>query len=550
MEDEFLGFSEEYDNACENNADDETEKDVVVCSSEALETGFLNLTQMQPCTNEMSKGVVLEPRSKFERILKNLGVEVLFDESMKEFFRIGGDLNHAMWTRKLEAYMQDKAKKSELLTHFEEEVKTSASLLLCLAPTASSFGRQDTMFRAFLLCKSSQSKAFEVLMTALNDLATSNEENSKELAFACVSQIRYLEVSYDNQAIYQSVFDSKFDTWNPTTRDAFISALPEILTDPCAQQEAALELKDMLRSEVASAASFQTAILNSLNLLRMQPSVATEVRKFLCVNCMHVDATILPLITNFSLASISTDPSASFLDFLNDFSKFLKLDNLRTLRQSRGHLGTDSIVAATFASIMRYVQLDKKAWKSLSVFLCRNIDETENPEPDVGTSSKPRKYELFDLMLLFASLSSYGCPPAVLNHLKTCLTANPAVTDQFINLCKNALSFRKFRSEYLTAFISCARQCVWSLDENLRSFGSFIYKKLLVLTEKTNQQNVFEELLSHFSRGDVECSCVLEILNMVAEEHYNAIRDFIPLIQVYSAKMYSKNKAKFDPYLK
>uniref|UniRef100_A0A1I7XMD1 Fanconi anemia group I protein n=1 Tax=Heterorhabditis bacteriophora TaxID=37862 RepID=A0A1I7XMD1_HETBA len=398
------------------------------------------------------------------------------------------------------------------------------------------FGGQDTVFRALLLCKMSQTKAFDILLYHMQLLANEKEEEMCDLALICVAHIRFLDRVFDSQSLFQSIFDRDFDEWSPGPRDALIKALPEVtlllkvLTDPLSQQNAALNLQDMILRRVdEESISFKMSILSTLILLRTDGNTARKVqiyhhqiRRSLVRSAMTFEPDTLPFLITYCIETLVTDDKSTFKDILNELASYLRIDQRCTI---------DEIVLEIFNKLARFVQLEgAKGWKEVVIFLKKGNTSKDSSPDDLSTADSSRensdemRFDLFEVLLSFSLLSVDGCRTSVISSLKNQLTQYPDYINNFLKNCKTALSYNKFCVRHFSSLSVLARHCLWCIDDVVHKFGASIYKELGIKV-------TLHAMLSHLSKTDSEAEAILGVITQLIDESIDIVLPFTSDLQ-------------------
>lgn len=406
------------------------------------------------------------------------------------------------------------------------------------------------------MIKQSQTKAFEFLLEKLNILAKRTNESDLLLAQTCVAHMRHLNRLFEPLSVFNTMFEYPFRDWSPNVRENLVLALPEIFTDINFQQSTALRLNQELLNEQATTdlGSYQSAIIETLRLLRMDLAVARKIRMTLISLSMQIDVTCLSSLTAFALSSLispqgvkNEDEELHFHEMLREMSKILKIDVIKKKTSK-----ADSIICEVFSHFLRFLQLDKKGWKHITFWVNRskadklisddenreeqkeadNMREKEKEEEDTGGSAS--WMNTFETMLILSLLSASDCCPhsfvtAVNSRM---LTIPPAASTKFLKVLDLIISFKKFASAHLNALIHIGKQFLWSPDANIRILGVNLWKHLFVGMERRDRAKVFNELMKHFSQSELECESVLDVFFKVIKNHVTVILEFSPQIQV------------------
>ncbi|VDP33744.1 unnamed protein product [Heligmosomoides polygyrus] len=225
-------------------------------------------------------GEAVDPSNEFEKMLLREGIEVRCDENYKKYMYIGSTTSDALVT-KLESNMRVQRYKDDLLDAFEKALEEFDNLSTYLEPTHSSCGIQESIFRVLIICRSSQAKAFDLLMGHLQQLQK-EKQNSLNLSQLCIAQIRFINRIYHSRALFCSIFERDIEKWAPEIRNALISSIPEVLTDVSVQLEAVRELHSLLLRDVKTdPIGCKLAIISALSLLNCDAETSTKVNHIL-----------------------------------------------------------------------------------------------------------------------------------------------------------------------------------------------------------------------------------------------------------------------------
>ncbi|EFO92595.1 hypothetical protein CRE_17542 [Caenorhabditis remanei] len=468
---------------------------------------------------EYEESAYVEPRNRFEEILKEENVRIINEQEDgmmdmdvgEKCVVFGGNLNHEELIRNLERRME--TDRGELFREFEIACEESQETLqLYLSPSKSPLGLQDTIFRAFLQIRSTQTKSFDLLLQKLNILAKKTEESDLFLAQTCVAHMRHLNRLFEPQAVFNTIFEFEWRFWSPNVRNDLIAALPEvgilkippkfsysfqIFTDIALQQHTALRLnKEIAETQgISDLPSFQLQIVETLRLLRMDQAVSRQIRMNLCNSCMELDVHCLPQIIAFSLASLlnsggkTDDDEMNFHEMLRQLSRLLKIETLKKKTNK-----SDTIVTEIFAHFLKFLQLDKRYWKYIISWISRkakNLTIKDEPGEEEVTEEEPPEdpatwLTTFEAFLIFSLLSnSDSCPHGFVAAVNTkFLTVPTAFTTKFLKIVDLMISFKRFSASHFSALIHVARHCFWSPDSTIRQMGVSLWKQLFVGMEK------------------------------------------------------------------
>ncbi|CAI2352329.1 unnamed protein product [Caenorhabditis sp. 36 PRJEB53466] len=472
----------------------------------------------------------VEPRNRFEEIMKDEHVRIANDtESYEKFVVFGQNLNHEEFTRNLEKRL---TKNRNLFDDFVAACHDSNNFSLYLSPSKSKLGQQDTIFRAFLQIRATQTRAFDLLLQKLNVHARKTEQSEQFLAQTCVAHMRYLNRLFEPLAVFNTIFEFPFRLWGAEVRNDLISALPEIFIEHSLQQATAIRLDEEIHEtqNILDLPSFQLTIVETLRLLRIDPAIGRQIRMHLVRMCADLDVSCLPSLVAFSLHSLLTGSSKSdeeernFHEMLREMAKTLKVE---VIRKKTGKV--DTLVFEIYAHFSKFLQLEKKGWKHVTSYINRNkkdvnvkeevADAAEDaPEDQENEESESAKWmNSFETMLILSLLSaSDTCPQSFVTVVNSRMLNLPsAVSSKFLKLIDLIISFKKFASAHLSSLIHVARHSVWSPDPNVRQMGVSIWKQLFVGMEKKDRSKVFEELMKHFTHGELECEAVLDVFSKV-----------------------------------
>ncbi|ULT93299.1 hypothetical protein L3Y34_003052 [Caenorhabditis briggsae] len=525
------------------------------------------------CHVAYDESAYVAPRNRFEEILAEEDVRIVNDHdpevametdlgAYEKFVVFGGNLNHEDLCRNLEKRME--ADRSEIFGEFETACNRDNGLLaLYMSPSKSHLGLQDTLFRAFLQIRQTQTKSFALMLRKLNILAKKSENSSDlMLSQTCVAHMRHLNRLFDSQAIFNTIFEFEWRFWNPVVRNSFIAALPEIFTEISLQQFTAIRLNQQIQEtqNVPDLASFQLQIVETLRLLRMDSLVSRQIRRDLCNLCMDLDVFCLPAVIAFSLGSLLAQPTGKsdddetlFHEMLRQLSRLLKIDAVKKRTNK-----ADVICTEIFAHFLKFLQLEKRSWKFIISWIAKkdkrkalamkNEDSEKNeegPEDVRGSSEEPQEtaeeplpeepyLSSFEAFLIFSLLSNpESCPPGFVTAVNSKILNIPlAFSPKFLKIVDLGISFKKFSTTHLPALIHVARHCFWSPDANIRQMGVAMWKQLFVGMEKKERVRVFGELMKHFSQSEIECEAVLDVFfKVIKSTNSGVILEFSGQIQ-------------------
>ncbi|KAK6012571.1 hypothetical protein OSTOST_22256 [Ostertagia ostertagi] len=225
-------------------------------------------------------GEPVEPSNEFEKMLLREGIEVRRDENYQKYMYIG-DITSDVLATKLESHMNVRRYLDDLLDAFEDALKQQENLITYLEPSHSSCGIQESIFRVLILCRSSQGKAFDLLMSQLQSLQKGNQKETLNLSHLCIAQMRFINRIYCSRTLFCSIFERDIEKWSPEIRNSLISSIPEVLTDVSVQKEAVRELQSLLLRDIkADPIGCKLAVISALSLLNSDAESTLKVDSY------------------------------------------------------------------------------------------------------------------------------------------------------------------------------------------------------------------------------------------------------------------------------
>ncbi|GMS80195.1 hypothetical protein PENTCL1PPCAC_2370 [Pristionchus entomophagus] len=476
------------------------------------------------------EGEEIESRSDFERSLKEEhGVGLRRGEDGKEYFYLSRHMNHLSFVNHLNAVLSH-GKDDKFMEEFRNSIDGRLILFLYFKPMKSRHGEQDTLWKALLLCRETQNKAFELLMEEMQKLGKDHTSESRELALVAVSHIRFLDCVFDSKIIFESVFDRDFHKWKPCVRDELIQAIPEIFGDIVSQNDAAMSLVTLIESPVEEEPNeFQISILNSLKLLTTGKEEATEIRTKLIKRMNKMEARAAIEIVNMVMDGLDTNDLATLHEILTLFSLHFKLSFQRTLG-TKNKKTVDDVTIGIGAKIGRFVQLSgNKCWKVIGPFFRSLTSETERSENGEEENQQIREWRIFDAILCISLMSIEGCPPSITAALKSQITDDSREEGFLEEKFSKIFEMNKFCLLHFPSFLRLSRYLLWSPLDSLNHFSTFIYYSLFRSLEKKRKETL-SSMQSHMDKSEREASSVLNCISLIIKKEYGIIKDHVNLI--------------------
>ncbi|VDM71242.1 unnamed protein product [Strongylus vulgaris] len=225
--------------------------------------------------------------------------------------------------------------REELLNAFEVALQQRSNLITYLEPSHSTCGIQESMFRILILCRSSQAKAFDLLLNQLESLQKEGQ-SSVSLSHLCIAQIRFINRIYDSHALFCSVFEREIEQWTPEVRNSLISSIPEVLTDVSVQLEAVQELQSLLLRDVkVDPVGCKLAVITALSLLNSEAEATKQFQKQVMQSIMKFDVELLPSLVELLLRRLDCSSKNAFAELLFQLSSSLQIDKLQFRRRGK-----------------------------------------------------------------------------------------------------------------------------------------------------------------------------------------------------------------------
>ncbi|KAL6740231.1 hypothetical protein Aduo_013606 [Ancylostoma duodenale] len=484
-------------------------------------------------------GEAVEPSNEFEKMLLRDGIEVRSDENYKRYMYIG-DITSDLLVAKLDKNMNIRRYRDDLLSAFEEALQQRNNFVTYLEPSHSSCGVQESIFRVLILCRSSQAKAFDLLMNQLQNLQKEGQ-SSLDLSHLCIAQIRFINRIYDSRALFCSIFEREIEQWIPEIRNSLISSIPEVLTDISVQLEAVQELQSLLLRDVKTdPTGCKLAVISALSLLNSDAETTKKLQTRVVQSLSSFDVELLPSLIELLLRRLDSSNKNAFADLLCQFSSNLQIDKLRLSRRGKPRRTLDDIVGEVFDKLSQFVVLGGDTrWKEVNRFL-RTMGPTEKgalevasqesmiaPEPDTSHT-----LGLFDLMLSITLLSLRTCPLNVATSIKQRFVQSQENIECLYRLFSDALKFKQFCERNVNPIISVAQQCLWSAKPEAQKLGAKLFKELVLALPK-RRELILRTMLSHAVQSETESEAVLSEFTALIDENPEAVEQFVGLISEY-----------------
>ncbi|VDM37396.1 unnamed protein product [Toxocara canis] len=486
-------------------------------------------TQTQnPNVCEASIGERIEPANDLERMLEEVGMQKRIDDDGKISTYIANRITHAAFVRNLNQYFDDEEKEETFLRLFETEIEDDNKTLIYLSPSISEKGQTDTLFRALLLTKNAQATIFEMIMKKAEYFAKDAEGDkgsNDRLALACIAQIRYLDVVYDPKPLFNSIFDRNLEEWRCTARDTLIQAIPEILPNISAQQDAADNLRQMfLKTVHDNSYAFRISILRALTILRTDAEMSNKIRGELIRNVMIVEPAAVPELVSYCLSTIHSDDKSSFENVLYGLRANLKIDRLKIPRGDNSKKTVGGIVTEVFAAISKKTKYGaNRFWKQACTVLHfdgqTEREGSEGAESVAGSLPKDiKEFELFDVLLCFALMDIDNCDRSVYAAFKHQILFLRHRINEFEEIICTAVAFKEFSARFLAAILSFSEQLIWSSEPILIHSGAFLLEKLFICVDSKREQ-ILKQMIRHLNDVDSETTAVLAVLQNLVEKN-------------------------------
>ncbi|ETN77478.1 hypothetical protein NECAME_03139 [Necator americanus] len=489
-------------------------------------------------------GETVAPSNEFEKMLCCDGIEVRNDENFKKYIFIG-DITSDLLVTKLDKNMNDRRYKDDLLNAFEEALQQRNNFVTYLEPSHSyvlnwSCGVQESIFRVLILCRSSQTKTFELLMSHLEELQKENQEDLN-LSHLCIAQIRFINRIYDSRSLFCSIFEKEIEKWLPEIRNNLISSIPEVLTDIGVQTEAVQELQSLLLRDVKTdPIGCKMAVISSLSLLNSDPETNKKLQTRIIQSLSSFEVELVPSLIELILRRLDNSSRNVFSDLLCQLSSHLRIDELRPSRQGKVRRSLDDLVGEMFDKIADFVVLGGETrWKEVHRFFrnigvtekgaCNDVSQESVISPD---TSSPHSLRLFDVMLSIALLSLRSCPLNVANTIKQRFVQSQESIESLSRLFSTALKFKTFCERNVNSIIFVAQQCLWSRKPDSQKLGADIFKNLVLFVPK-HIELVLKTMLSHIVQSETESEAILNEFTALIVERPKAVGPFIGLVSGY-----------------
>ncbi|KAK6750306.1 hypothetical protein RB195_002341 [Necator americanus] len=484
-------------------------------------------------------GETVAPSNEFEKMLCCDGIEVRNDENFKKYIFIG-DITSDLLVAKLDKNMNDRRYKDDLLNAFEEALQQRNNFVTYLEPSHSSCGVQESIFRVLILCRSSQTKTFELLMSHLEELQKEKQEDLN-LSHLCIAQIRFINRIYDSRSLFCSIFEKEIEKWLPEIRNSLISSIPEVLTDIGVQTEAVQELQSLLLRDVKTdPIGCKMAVISSLSLLNSDPETNKKLQTRIIQSLSSFEVELVPSLIELILRRLDNSSRNVFSDLLCQLSSHLRIDELRPSRQGKVRRSLDDLVGEMFDKIADFVVLGGETlWKEVHRFFrnigvtekgaCNDVSQESVISPD---TSSPHSLRLFEVMLSIALLSLRSCPLNVATTIKQRFVQSQENIESLSRLFSTALKFKTFCERNVNSIISVAQQCLWSRKPDSQKLGADIFKNLVLFVPK-HIELVLKTMLSHIVQSETESEAILNEFTALIVERPKAVGPFIGLVSGY-----------------
>ncbi|GMT10667.1 hypothetical protein PFISCL1PPCAC_1964, partial [Pristionchus fissidentatus] len=500
---------------------------------ESLREGLRQFSQRSQggAAQPEDEGEEIEGRNEFERLLKNEhGVELRRDEEGKEYFYLARHMNHLAFVNHLNAVLSN-GKADKFLDFFRQSIDGRLVLLLYFAPMQSRSGEQDTLWKALLLSRETQTKSFYLLMDEMQKLGKDDSSDSTSLSLAAVSHIRFLDCVFDSKILFDFVFDRDFHKWKPTVRDELIQAIPEIFGDVICQNDAAINLLTLLTETTVeeSANDFRMAILNSLKLLTTGKDEAHKIRSTLIKKMNSMEARAAIEVVNMVVDGMDTNDLSTLHEVLTLFSLHFKL-NFQPTMGTKNKKTKDDVAIAVGAKIGRFVQLSgNKCWRVIGSFLRTLNADGEKSENGEEENQTIRDWRIFDIILCLSLLSIEGCPPSIGAALKSQITDETREGGVLEEKFTKIFELGKYCSLHFSSLLRLSRVLLWSPLDSLNHFSTFLHESLLRTMEK-KRKDVISSMLAHLDKSEREATTVLECISNLIKKEYGIIKDHVKII--------------------
>ncbi|XGW32084.1 hypothetical protein V3C99_010342 [Haemonchus contortus] len=486
-------------------------------------------------------GEPVEPSNEFEKMLLREGIEVRRDENYSKYMYIG-DITSDVLAIKLESSMRVRRFKDDLLEAFEEALKQQENLITYLEASHSSCGIQESIFRVLILCRSSQGKVFDLLMSQLQNLQKGNQKETLNLSHLCIAQMRFINRIYCSQTLFCSIFERDIEKWSPPIRNSLISSIPEVLTDVVVQQEAVKELQSLLLRDVKTdPIGCKLAVISALSLLNADVETSKRMQDKLTKSLSDFDVELLPSLIDLLTQRLEISNKGALANLLTQLSTNLYVDRLRITRRGKLHITLDGLVGEIFDKISQFVVLSgETGWKEVQRFFrseksTEKSGATQAASQDSVADSDPdssRALTLFDILLSIDLLALRTCPLSASNVIKQRFLLSQDNLESLSRLFGEALKFKSLCERNVSPLISIAQQCLWSAKEETQKFGAKLFKDLFIALTKC-REHILKTMLSHSVQSESESEAVLYELTDLIDTNAEAIEPFISLITEY-----------------
>ncbi|EYB89405.1 hypothetical protein Y032_0232g3035 [Ancylostoma ceylanicum] len=484
-------------------------------------------------------GEAVEPSNEFEKMLLRDGIEVRSDENYKKYMYIG-DTTSDLLVAKLDKNMNVRRYRDDLLSAFEEALQQRNNFVTYLEPSHSTCGVQEAIFRVLILCRSSQAKAFDLLMNQLQNLQKEGQ-SSLNLSHLCIAQIRFINRIYDSRPLFCSIFEREIEHWIPEIRNSLISSIPEVLTDVSVQLEAVQELQSLLLRDVKTdPTGCKLAVIAALSLLNSDAETTKKLQTRVVQSLSSFDVELLPSLIELLLRRLDNSSKNAFADLLCQFSSNLQIEKLRLSRRGKPRRTLDDIVGEVFDKLSQFVVLGGDTrWKEVNRFL-RAMGPSEKGALDVASQESviapeadtPHTLGLFDVMLSITLLSLRTCPLNVATSIKQRFVQSQDNIECMYRLFSDALKFKQFCERNVNPIISVAQQCLWSAKPEAQKLGAKLFKELVLALPK-RREVILKTMLSHAVQSETESEAVLSEFTALIDESPEAVEPYVGLVSEY-----------------
>ncbi|KAL3986171.1 Fanconi anemia protein FancD2 nuclease family protein [Acanthocheilonema viteae] len=495
----------------------------------ALDRCYTQSQNGNACKLSISK---ITARNAFENLLEELGVEMCTSGSDETSVYLANSFYDLV--KKLDAYCKDDSQRATFFDLFGEEIVEEPKLKMYLSPSVTEAGYVDTFIRALLISSSSQAVTFNLILKKIEAYAKSVADDcmkSDYLALACIAQFRYLDTIYDCERIFNSIFDCDLENWRCAPRDALIQVLPEILSSPIVQQDAANNLQQMfLRTVRDNLPSFRVSILQTLLLLRTDEQTTNSIRGIMLQNIMKLNMEVLPELVAYCLDSIHKNEKFAFRNILCSLRAHLQIENLESTETGTGKKTVGQVLMEIFEIILKKMKTnDGRYWKDVVVMLTTEKQE-QSDENERGTitgedlvSVAKKIPVLFDVLFYFALMDVNNWSHTVYSIFKQQILCNQHF--QLEQLVTLAFEYTEYITHFFRPICGFFENLMWSSAPIYIQFGAHGYKTLFVKLP-SEQSVIFNHIIQHLNGTEEEISTTLSILQNIAENHSGEIAKF------------------------